>query len=731
MRCVTVLTAVLRARPLIAGFAIVLAATGCPDLSSRDMAKYAIKGRGDNDDDEVPKPTPPTNSAPATPPAATPPASKAPPANQAASAPASSASQSVGTKTPPQGSSLPAPSAPADSTTPLPAAASLTDRLPMPTEPWGEAQRMSHSADNLRKLGEAVEKYRQQFNVYPPRAIFSSSGEPLLSWRVALLPYLGYQQLYDQFHLNEPWDSTHNRQLLELIPKVYQSPERWNNATNYLAPVGASTLFNGDHGTHPRRIEDGLDHTVVFIEADDDGAVPWTEPRDWDFDPLQPARQIGSLRHKGFLSVWANGSVRFVNRAASSTQLKALFTVDGGEELQVNQISQSAEAALAKLGGAQIASGDLTTNRPDTATNGQADTNPPAGGVPLQPVAGEELRELASTLLQQGDENRAAQVYFAWLLTQPPKGPWVDEFRWSPLLKRPVSLQRIGIGVDFSGRASLEARTLLAQANQKIGSSGNSPRELGTDLLRKLLGSAGPDLVRICTPELIQHPRWMNIGPEGSAPTTVNKPADLYQPLRLGPGLELLGVDSTERLLRLCDRAAVDVALIVQLRDPPGGKSQLRAMRVTVWDVAGRRELHRTRPVKAADRMAAQLDALRDDPWPPIRDELGGWLAENLKTEPLPASLRPEHIRKRAERLAAKPKEQPLAALAELKLYHAKGLLDLEQLLKSCQQLTDEPTGLTLVAGDTAARQAALQRWLAPAPSQDDVLQVSRERDDG
>ena len=45
-----------------------------------------------------------------------------------------------------------------------------------------------------------------------------------MSWRVAILPFLEQEQLYKQFHLDEPWDSEHNKKLIPLMPKVYLAP---------------------------------------------------------------------------------------------------------------------------------------------------------------------------------------------------------------------------------------------------------------------------------------------------------------------------------------------------------------------------------------------------------------------------------------------------------------------------------------------------------------------------
>ena len=46
---------------------------------------------------------------------------------------------------------------------------------------------------------------------------------PLLSWRVAILPFIGEQNLYNRFRLDQPWDSPHNIALLPLMPALGRS----------------------------------------------------------------------------------------------------------------------------------------------------------------------------------------------------------------------------------------------------------------------------------------------------------------------------------------------------------------------------------------------------------------------------------------------------------------------------------------------------------------------------
>ena len=83
--------------------------------------------------------------------------------------------------------------------------------------------------DRLKRLGLALQEYHEQHNHFPAAAITDKSGKPLLSWRVAILPQLGYRSLHDRFHLDEPWDSPHNPRSWPRCPR--SSPARaWPTA---------------------------------------------------------------------------------------------------------------------------------------------------------------------------------------------------------------------------------------------------------------------------------------------------------------------------------------------------------------------------------------------------------------------------------------------------------------------------------------------------------------------
>src|SRR5207249_2796575 len=82
------------------------------------------------------------------------------------------------------------------------------------------AGRRTVSQNNLKQIGLAMHNYHDTYRHFPPQALTDKNGKPLLSWRVAVLPFIEQDNLYRQFKLDEPWDSEHNRKLLERMPKL-------------------------------------------------------------------------------------------------------------------------------------------------------------------------------------------------------------------------------------------------------------------------------------------------------------------------------------------------------------------------------------------------------------------------------------------------------------------------------------------------------------------------------
>jgi len=201
-----------------------------------------------------------------------------------------------------------------------------------------EAARRNVCVNNLRQLAVAMHNYHDARRSFPPAALADEQGNRLLSWRVALLPYLGQQPLYDQFHLDEPWDSEHNKALIEKMPRTFACPS--GNLppghTRYLVPTGKGTMFAGSEGTKITDIRDGLANSLMIVEVADEHAVPWTKPADLPLDPDMPAARLGSAHSGGvFNAALGDASVRTVTGDLDAQTLRGLFTISGGEGVQL------------------------------------------------------------------------------------------------------------------------------------------------------------------------------------------------------------------------------------------------------------------------------------------------------------------------------------------------------------------------------------------------------------
>ncbi len=217
----------------------------------------------------------------------------------------------------------------------------MGDMLIPPVQAAREAARRSQCVNNLKQIGLAMHNHAATYgDRFPPAAIASKEGKPLLSWRVKILPYLEQQPLYSQFHLDEPWDSEHNKTLIGKMPAMYACPsgklESTLGKTPYLAPRGKNTIVTGAQGVRLQEITDGTSNTIMVAEAGDDAAVIWTKPDDWEIGETVDFKPLMGHHPKGSNFLFADGSVRFIVETIKPAVLKALLTRDGGEVINAN-----------------------------------------------------------------------------------------------------------------------------------------------------------------------------------------------------------------------------------------------------------------------------------------------------------------------------------------------------------------------------------------------------------
>ncbi|EMI20179.1 protein containing DUF1559 [Rhodopirellula maiorica SM1] len=196
-----------------------------------------------------------------------------------------------------------------------------------------EAARRMTASNSMKQIGLAMHNHHAAFRTLPDRAIRDADGKPLLSWRVKILPFIEQQELYSQFHLDEPWDSEHNLKLLPQMPETYVDPSvpAEPGYTVFQLPVGEETLFPEQGERKFRDVLDGLSNTIMVVETNRSIAVPWTKPADVEIDLANPLPQLGNTHQGGFHVLMADGAVRFVSTSIVLETLKALFTYKGRE----------------------------------------------------------------------------------------------------------------------------------------------------------------------------------------------------------------------------------------------------------------------------------------------------------------------------------------------------------------------------------------------------------------
>jgi hypothetical protein len=203
-----------------------------------------------------------------------------------------------------------------------------------------EPAERTRSRNNLRQIGLAMHNHLESNNKFPAAAIRDASGKPLLSWRVALLPYLEQGALYKEFHLNEPWNSEHNKPLIARMPDLFACPNSRASpgSTSYLAVTGPGSMFEGSQSLKMIEILDGTSNTIAVVEANDTRAVPWTCPDDLIYDAAAPMNGLVGHHAGGFLALTCDGVVHFISETIDPKTLVALFTVSGREPVDVNAV---------------------------------------------------------------------------------------------------------------------------------------------------------------------------------------------------------------------------------------------------------------------------------------------------------------------------------------------------------------------------------------------------------
>lgn len=178
-------------------------------------------------------------------------------------------------------------------------------------------------------------------------------GGPLYSWRVQISPLsYAFGSQPSNYRIDQPWDSPENLIVARSINEGNlncgaRPKDRLRDAngilyTDYVAIVGEQTAFRRRDQLPMTRMADGASNTICITEASGLN-VPWSQPRDFDWDgglptvnvrgpqPHTSPSAISSYHLGGGHAVCLDGRVIAVSQKIDRRVLQAAFTADGGE----------------------------------------------------------------------------------------------------------------------------------------------------------------------------------------------------------------------------------------------------------------------------------------------------------------------------------------------------------------------------------------------------------------
>ncbi len=200
-----------------------------------------------------------------------------------------------------------------------------------------EAARRTQCKNNLKQIALAIHNYADTFGVLPAAHLDDSDGNPALSWRVSVLPFLNEAPRYNRYVFKEPWDSPANSALLNPAPALYVCPSFGKPGINtcYVAVAGDHTILGAGKCIPFKNVTDGTSNTLMVVEACQLN-IPWMKPQDLaegSVTKVGDPNGIWSPHNGGVNVLLGDGSVRFISTEINPATLKALITRDGGEQL--------------------------------------------------------------------------------------------------------------------------------------------------------------------------------------------------------------------------------------------------------------------------------------------------------------------------------------------------------------------------------------------------------------
>jgi len=197
--------------------------------------------------------------------------------------------------------------------------------------PVAKQQKMN----SLKQIGLAFHNYHHTHGHMPPRCFTDPAGKPLQSWRLAILPFIEQQAVYEAFNLKETWNDPSNQKVAATQIPVYTNGKSESSKTTFRAPVIKGSLWEGNGPPRQfRQMTDGLSNTIAVIDAPVSAATAWANPEPWIISAEDPMSDIFGDRET-VTALLLDGSVVTLNKSEMTDEtLRAMLTFAGGEQVE-------------------------------------------------------------------------------------------------------------------------------------------------------------------------------------------------------------------------------------------------------------------------------------------------------------------------------------------------------------------------------------------------------------
>ena len=184
------------------------------------------------------------------------------------------------------------------------------------------------------------------------------------------------------------------------------------------------------------------------------------------------------------------------------------------------------------------------------------------------------------------------------------------------------------------------------------------------------------------------------------------------------PGISLLGKGSAKELLEDAEDQGIDMLVIfdVKVKENPKTGYVINEARLVVYNVAEKDDFVRTKTLNNITTQKHRADDKKDDdPVEVIFEKFFKDLDEDqekrIALEDLPP-FKPEHVMSRVKKIVDSQQMPKLAALAEIKFFHHRGLITDAAMTESFQKLLGELEGAKLAEGNEKERLAVVENLL-------------------